>query len=73
MRKKSELVDIECRVVSADRPSAIAVVNGTMEDDPYKAGKKRLQWFWLPRAMVEVNDDGTVTMPRQLAEEKGLV
>lgn len=28
---------------------------------------------WLPKSLVEVNDDGTVTMPEWLAIDKGLV
>jgi hypothetical protein len=28
---------------------------------------------WLPKALVEENDDGTFTMPEWLAEEKGLI
>lgn len=28
---------------------------------------------WLPKSQVEINDDGTVTMPEWLAEEKGLI
>lgn len=28
---------------------------------------------WLPKSQVERNDDGTFTMPRWLATEKGLV
>ena len=28
---------------------------------------------WLPRSQIEINDDGTVTMPEWLAVDKGLV
>jgi hypothetical protein len=41
--------------------------------------EKAIQFFdgdtlvWLPRAQIEVNDDGTVTMPEWLAIDKGLV
>lgn len=28
---------------------------------------------WLPKSMVERNDDGTFTMPEWLAKEKGLI
>ena len=40
---------------------------------------KAIQFFdgdttvWLPLSQIEVNDDGTVTMPEWLAIEKGLV
>lgn len=66
---KSNLVDIACEVVQ-EREKAIAVADGTMEQFN---GRERLRWTWLPRAAVEVNDDGTVTMPESLALEKGLI
>jgi hypothetical protein len=28
---------------------------------------------WLPRSQIEINDDGTVSMPEWLAMEKGLI
>lgn len=28
---------------------------------------------WLPRSQIEINDDGTVTMPEWLALDKGLI
>lgn len=28
---------------------------------------------WLPKSQVEINDDGTVTMPRWLAIDKELI
>lgn len=28
---------------------------------------------WLPRSQIEINDDGTVTMPEWLAVDKGLI
>lgn len=28
---------------------------------------------WLPKSQIEVNDDGTVTMPEWLAHEKELI
>ncbi|MCB1460939.1 MAG: hypothetical protein KDJ90_00570 [Nitratireductor sp.] len=74
---KSDLVDINCRVVSDD-PSkkAIAIADGTEEDDPRHEGRKREKWFWLPRSQVEAIVFGTghiVTMPEWLAKEKGLI
>jgi hypothetical protein len=41
--------------------------------------ERALQFFdgerlvWLPLSQIEVNDDGTVTMPEWLAEEKELI
>jgi hypothetical protein len=66
---RSDLIDITCRVIS-EREKAIAIVNGTMETvGPYE----REKWFWLPRAEIEINDDGTITLPEWLAREKGLI
>ena len=28
---------------------------------------------WLPRSQIEINDDGTVSMPEWLAKEKELI
>jgi hypothetical protein len=28
---------------------------------------------WLPLSQIEINDDGTITMPEWLAEEKELI
>lgn len=69
---KSELVDVTCQVRKDDpTKKAIAVADGTTETID---GREREKWFWLPRSQIEVNaGDGTVTMPRWLAEEKGLV
>lgn len=69
---KSNLIEIACEV-RAEREKAIAVADGTME--PRDDGRKgeREKWFWLPRSQVEVNQDGTVTMPEWLAKEKGLI
>jgi hypothetical protein len=41
--------------------------------------ERALQFFdgerlvWLPLSQIEVNDDGTVTMPEWLAQEKELI
>lgn len=62
---RSDLIDIACTVVR-ETEKGIAVVDGTEDDNG------RPQWYWLPKSLVEVNDDGTVTMPERLAVEKGL-
>ena len=68
---KSGLVDIECKICLDDpKKEAIAVADGTEE---LYQGKKHEKWFWLPRQYVEVNNDGTVTIPEWLAIQKGLV
>lgn len=68
---KSDLVDIACEI-RRDDPSkkSIAIADGSTE--PIE-GRKREKWFWLPRSQIEINSDGTVTMPEWLAIEKGLV
>jgi hypothetical protein len=41
--------------------------------------EKAIRWFdgkqtvWLPKSQIEVNDDGTVSLPEWLAREKGLI
>lgn len=41
--------------------------------------EKAIQFFdgdkavWLPRSQIEINEDGTVTMPEWLALDKGLI
>jgi hypothetical protein len=69
--RKSDLVDIACEI-RRDRPDekSIAVADGTRI---VVAGHDREKWFWLPRSQIEVNGDGTVTMPEWLALEKGLI
>ncbi len=68
---KSDLVDIACEIRD-DKPSrkSIAIADGSTETFE---GLEREKWFWLPRSQVEINSDGTVTMPEWLAIEKGLV
>jgi hypothetical protein len=70
-----KLVDIECKI-RIDNPDkkAIAVADGTMEYHPNPKNKsKREKLFWLPRSLIEINDDGTVTMPEWLAQREGLI
>lgn len=65
------LVDIACEIRRDDpRQKAVAVADGTREEI---RGREREKWFWLPRSEIEINPDGTVTMPEWLALEKGLV
>lgn len=68
---KSDLVDIACEVRRND-PSrnSNAVADGSTEE---ANGHEREKWFWLPRSQIEINPDGTVTMPEWLAREKGLI
>ncbi len=68
---KSDLVDIACEIRSnIASKQAIAIADGTMEKSEHG---EREKWFWLPRSQVEINPDGTVTIPEWLAIDKGLV
>lgn len=60
------LVDIACEV-RRETEKGLAIWDGGEEKDG------REKWVWLPKANVEVNDDGTVTMPEWLAKTKGLI
>lgn len=70
-----EVIDIACQI-RRKTEKAIGVVDGTMEDfvDP-KTGEIREveKIYWLPLSQIEVNEDGTVTLPLWMAEQKGLV
>lgn len=69
--RKSDLVDIACEVRRDDpSKSTIAVADGSTEE---VNGRPREKWFWLPRSQVEINGDGTVTMPEWLAHDRGLI
>lgn len=70
-RGNSDLIDIACEV-RRDQPGdkAIAVADGSTE---MHEGREREKWFWLPRSEIEVNPNGTVTMPEWLALQKGLI
>lgn len=63
---KRELVDITCEV-RKETDKGLAIWDG--EED--KDGKE--VWTWLPKSEVEVNDDGTITLPEWLAKNKGLI
>jgi hypothetical protein len=56
---KDQLTDIAC-VVRHETHAAYLIFDGAKE-------------AWLPKSMVEENDDGTFTMPEWLAHEKGLI
>ncbi len=58
--RKSELVDIDATIVHQTVKAYLLDIGGK---EP----------VWVPREPVEDNGDGTFTMPRKLAEEKGLV
>lgn len=72
----SKLIDIECEIRCNESNSrAIAIATGVEEltNDPIGIKRLREKWFWLPKSQVEINDDGTVTVPEWLAIKKGLV
>ena len=57
--RRNELVDIAGEI-KVETEKAIQFYDGD-------------QTVWLPRSQIEINDDGTVTMPEWLARDKGLV
>lgn len=73
--REAKLTDIACKVMRTT-DKGVAIADGTTEDftDP-KTGEVTLRdkWFWLPKSQVEINDDGTITLPEWLAQERGLI
>lgn len=45
--------------IKIDRPLSILFNDGTKE-------------VWLPKSLIEINDDGTITVPVSIAQDKGL-
>jgi hypothetical protein len=58
-RANHDLVDVPCDI-QAQTEKAIQVSDGKTV-------------AWLPRSQIEINGDGTVTMPEWLALERGLI
>jgi RNase P/RNase MRP subunit p29 len=56
---RSDLIDIAGEIVH-ETERAVLFFDGTRK-------------VWLPKAAVEIGDDGTVTMPERLALEKELI
>lgn len=56
---KPELVDITC-TIKIEREKAVLLHDGSKDE-------------WVPRSLIEINDDGTVTMPVWKAKEKGFI
>lgn len=56
---KSELVDIEGKV-RGETEKALRIYDGKCTE-------------WVPKSQVQDNEDGTFTMPRWLALEKGFI
>ena len=56
---KSQLVDLECEI-KGETPHALRLYDGKKTE-------------WVPKGQVEDNHDGTFTMPRWLAQEKGFI
>lgn len=59
MKKNHDLVDLE-----------LTLIHETEKAFLLSDGKKKV---WVPKSVVENNEDGTFTMPQSWAEEKGLV
>jgi hypothetical protein len=64
---RSDIVDLTLQML-CEKPLAIAV------KDPAKRGN---EWIWLPKSQIEFESKGkgvvVVSLPRGLAEQKGLV
>jgi hypothetical protein len=56
---RSDLVDLEVEIVHQTE-RAVLVDDGRVK-------------VWLPKAVVELNEDGTITLPEAVAFEKGLL
>lgn len=56
---KSDLIDIAVEI-KWETKMAVQVSDG-------------IRTVWLPRSQVEINGDGTVTMPEWLAKDKELI
>lgn len=68
---KKQLIDISA-VIRHETDSAYLLFDGTMEikkGDTVKSEKR----VWVPKSMVENNEDGTFTMPEWLALDKGFI
>ena len=58
--KKHDLVEIDDWEVRHKTEKAVLLKQGT-------------KTVWVPSQFVEINDDGTLTMPEWLALDKGLI
>jgi len=70
---RSDLIDIECEIVS-ESPKAVQIWDGASYDSD--GGFATRKTVWLPRSQIEIIENGktaTVTMPEWLATEKGLI
>jgi hypothetical protein len=56
---KSELFDLAAKLLH-ETEKGYLLDDGTVKE-------------WVPKSMVEKNDDGTFTMPEWLAKEKGFI
>lgn len=64
---RSELVDIEADLIRETKP-------GVPDEGAYLIDAGNGDPVWVPKSLVEYDRrDGTFTMPRRIAEEKGLV
>lgn len=63
---KSDLIDVAA-TIQVRTEKALGLWEGEVDEK----GKKVL--IWVPLSQVEENDDGTITMPEWLAEDKGLI
>lgn len=69
----ARLIDITCDIIS-ETDKGIQIWDGTMEVvDTAGMKTRQRKYVWLPKSQVEINGDGTITMPEWLAQDKGLI
>lgn len=67
----SKLIDVAAEL-RHETPNAYLIYDGRSEIKKGDTTPSELRQ-WVPKSQVEMNDDGTFTMPEWLAKEKGFV
>lgn len=62
MRNRDEMIDIACEVMRETDKAVLVSETGEKDDG-----------VWLPKSQIEINDDGTISLPEWLAMDKGLI
>lgn len=66
----AEMIEVACEVRRV-RDKVVAVADGATFTG--EGGREIEKWYWLPKSQIEVNADGTVSMPEWLALDRGLI
>lgn len=67
MKKNHDLIEVDAVELKRETEKAYGLSQGELDKDD------REILIWVPKSMVEKNDDGTFTMPEWLALDKGLI